>query len=450
VLVSGLLFSIVLYTVWTSRLLRPIADDYGIAVVAHGGLFEGLASFWNAWSGSITKNLAFLLLAGIPLAYFPWALASSIPFIASASLMAALGTWLMAGAIGHREFRSNRRALTLVFVALLATWWGYWWLPVPSTPIESESYAIALAITHWQSLSADYVFSSGLLIWIWLLFRRQQEYHWRHLIFAVLIGLLAGFNGPVFASSSFALIVLLCVYDFVKDGFSLSANVRKLICASLGIVIGALVSHFSPGSQYRATLLTNPDVDAALISRLLTEAVPTGLGDWIGAFTSQSAIVVFGVMVGVTFLFVPVGRPDSVRNLLMKGVGLSGFSLIVSLANQASELFAYEAFWHVIGPRTIAWLGIASFAIAVGARLSTLTRVSVVRFVVTSTTALALYFLAGSLDLMCRQIIDRSEQWEMGPAPVYDTSDIEDPNGWVLPNWLKLRELRDAPDRKLP
>lgn len=451
VLVSGVLFSIVLYTIWTSRLLRPIADDYGIAVAAHKGLFEGIGIYWRTWSGAITTTFSFLLFAGIPLARLPWPLASSVPFIASAGLMASLGTWLIKVSLGKCEELRVRRQLVVVSVALLATWWGYWWLPVPSPPTESDSYAIALAMTHWQSLSAGYILPAGFLIWVWLLVqRRQNTSNWWHYVAATIIGLLAGLNGPVFASTSLALVLLLVVIRLLKEGFLLTVSTRKLLVSSSGVIAGALISHFSPGSRYRATLLANPNVDSSLISRLITEALPAGLTDWFRAMTSQSAVIVIVVMVGITYLFMPVSQPGQARTLMLNGLGLSGFSLIFSLANRASELFAYEAFWHVIGPMAVAWLGLVATAMGIGLFLSRLTRPSIVRLVIVSTTAVGLYLLVGSLDLMCRQIIDRSEPWELGPAPVYDISDIEDPVGWILPTWLELQELRDAPQRMLP
>jgi hypothetical protein len=113
------------------------------------------------------------------------------------------------------------------------------------------------------------------------------------------------------------------------------------------------------------------------------------------------------------------------------------------------QFFSYDAFWHVAGPRTIAWLALTAIAMGLGARVTKKSwRVIVIPFAILG-SAIGLLLSVSAIDLMCRGITTRSVQWEMGPAPLDGISDIEDPNEWVMLAWLELRTLRDVPARGL-
>lgn len=449
--ISGVTVSMVAFVIWTSRLLRPIADDYGIAVAANAGLIGSITGFWQSWSGAVTSTLSLTLFVGLPLRHLPWSVASAIPFLSSALLMAAVGIWLLAPLMPEQSRRDKAGSYLVSFAALLATWWGYWWLPAHLNPGESPDFAVALGATHWQSVLAGYVIPMSPLVWAWLYLRTKQVPNpGLSTVVHFSLGVLAGFVSPVFAASSAMTILALGLVTVARRRPLLNSQGFALISTTVGIVIGALASHFSPGSQYRASLFSRPEDSSNVLLPLITEALPSGVSDWVNAISRPAGFMVVVVIGGTTFALSPGRHLLSIRPLLRISVGLLGYSLISYIVNRASELFVYEAFWHLTGPRAIAWIGLIALAIALGNYLSRFKRSSLTVLAVALSTFIGLYFLIASLDLMCRQIIDRSEPWDAGPAPVYDISDIEDPDGWVRQSWIELTELRDAPERKLP
>lgn len=447
----GALFSIVLFVIWTSRLLRPIADDYGIAVAASRGLMNSILGFWENWSGALTSTVSLTLFVGFPSAKLPWSVASAIPFLSSAVLVSVVGLWLILPMMPREHGWNRVRSRCCAFAVFLAAWWGYWWLPVHLSPGPSLDYAVALGATHWQSVLAGYVIPMAPLVWAPLVLESKPRIGQRPRAFAYFaLGILAGFTSPVFAASALALALILAVVVAAWDKLAFHRYHLPFLTVIIGTVAGALGSHFSPGSQYRATLMSGPKDFSDFFSQVFVDAVPNGLGDWFSSVAGPGALVVLLTVTGTTYLLSPTEGAVTTARLLMTAGGLLVFSLISFLVNRISEIFVYEAFWHLTGPRAIAWLGLVTLAIALGSRLARFSGSSAMRLVVVLSTCICLYFLIGALDLMCRQIVDRSEPWEIGPAPVYDISDIEDPHGWILPTWLELKDLRDAPNRRTP
>jgi hypothetical protein len=219
--------------------------------------------------------------------------------------------------------------------------------------------------------------------------------------------------------------------------------------ALLGNAAAMLVSNFSPGSQRRKTALANPELNSDLFIKLLTEALPDGVIDWLYAIINPGAIVLLIVVTGFTAM-ISVHRlaPDT-SFLVTIGLGLIGFSLVSSVVSRIMQFFSYDAFWHVAGPRTIAWLALTAIAMGLGARVTKKSwRNIVIPFAILG-SAIGLLLSVKAIDLMCRGITTRSVQWEIGPAPLGGISDIEDPDAWVMLAWLELRTLRDAPARGL-
>lgn len=450
-LFSGAFISTAAFIVWTSRLLRPIADDYGAGVLASKGFFYSVGYSWTNWSGAVIESVVGTLLVGLPLAWFPWPFASSLSFLIAAVLMVIIGVRMQT--LHYRpsdNYWSLKFSLTL-FAALFASWCSFWWLPVPSVPVESESYAIALAATNWQAVVTKYATSTAIVVLVWMVIQaRLIEYRKPQAPMYLLLGVLNGLNHQVLSASSTAFIILWLTISFIRrKSFGNQTRVPMVLMA-LASMIGMVVSYLSPGSRNRMESLQTPSMGKDLLTRLVSDALPRGLSDWFFASVSWSSLLVFIVVGGVTYLFSPHCELAKARSMAFMGCGLSVFALIYSLASRAGQLFSYEAFWHLIGPRSVVWLSVVALATSLGMFLACRFDSSLVKGVIIASLAIGTYFVVNSVDLMNRQIIDRSEQWEVGPAPMYDTSDINDPSGPFLPAWVELSKLRDAPNRALP
>lgn len=448
-LLSSASFLVVLYVLWTARLLRPGADDYSLAISAKDGLFQGVWSWWQGWSGDVTAMFSNTLFVGMPLIHLPWSFASAIPFMSAAAVIVGAAGWILFHAIPKSGEKNRRLFILSSAIPILAiTWWGYWWLPVLQARDTPNADPLAQGITHWQNLNSGYVITTALLIWAWFILEsRKTDKCWLLWTGYAILGLLAGLNGPVFAGSAVAMIIILAAGSLLGSQVAIRTHGATWLLAVSGILVGALASHFSPGSQSRKLLLVNPEIDTSLFFRVVNEAVPGGLADWWPAVTSPGAWVLVVVIAGATALITLRGFVPNVNFLLSTGTGLLVFSLISSFVNRVSEFFAYPAFWHLTTPRAIAWLGLTTLAIAIGSIIARMGRGSLAVPVITFAAAAGVILMASSIALMSQEIINRSAQWEIGPAPVSGVSDIEEPDGWQRDAWLSLIEIREAPKR---
>ena len=443
-------FSVVLYVAWTSRLLRPIADDYPIAVSMKDGLFQGVWGYFQTWSGALTTTFFACLFAGLPLLHLPLPIASALPFLSTTILIVAVAIWFFVRALPGQNLRKSFGISLLFFPVLALTWWGFWWLPALTTGDFASARQLALAVTHWQTINTQYAIPATLLIWGWSFLETRKEVSKLGIRTCyLLLGVLSGFNGPTFAISSILMISVIAVASQLRAQQKKTTRRLPWALALLGNAAAMLVSNFSPGSQRRKTALANPEINSELFIKLLTEALPDGVIDWLYAIINPGAIVLLIVVTGFTAM-ISVHRlaPDT-SFLVTIGLGLIGFSLVSSVVSRIMQFFSYDAFWHVAGPRTIAWLALTAIAMGLGARVTKKSwRNIVIPFAILG-SAIGLLLSVSAIDLMCRGITTRSVQWEIGPAPLGGISDIEDPDAWVMLAWLELRTLRDAPARGL-
>lgn len=392
------------------------------------------------------------LLVGIPLAHFPWMIASALPFLATTFLVAALGTFQMLRSIGTTEFRTRLVTTLVSFTFMSVSWWSYWWMFVDKDSLESENFAIALAVTHWQNIGAGAVVPLCTLIWGWLILeKKSHESRSHHRLHYLLLGLIAGFTGTIIATASVAmLLILFFVSACSSHDSSREMNMINRLVTLVGAVLGTTASYLSPGSQTRASLFKTPKLDTQFLHQLWTEALPKSINDFRISISHPSALVLIACTCFFSLTIASPEKSTHAKYLFRKSIGLLTFSFVMFFLVRTSQFFVYEGFWHLVAPRTTAWLALSTLGMSMGVHLSQYRGMLSLQVAACIGIIIGVYLMTGSLTLMQKSIIDRSEQWEVGPAPVYDTSDIEDPNGWVLPNWLELKKLRGGPSRALP
>ena len=440
-----------LYVLINVRLLRPIADDYSLAIYASEGLVSGVVELWRSLSGDVTTMFSNLLLVGLPLLYFPWTVASAVPFCSAALSTVGLILWILLKGVP----KSVHGGLKLVTASLIAPivflcWWGFWWIPVlfSQQSTGNDSAAVATGISIWQNLNAAYVVTTAALIWAWLFLesRSCSERGWLFLAYPI-IGIVSGLNGPVFAVGAGIMIIVIAVSSLLRTGTAFHERWSLWLCALAGVSAGALFSYLSPGTQFRSGSVGGIDIGPPIIWRLATESLPAGVDDWWDSLVNPGALVVLLVVSG-SVLLLPHARTLNLTYPLNAGIVLLGFAFILSIANRASELFAYPAFWHLILPRTVAWLGLVSTALAIGGWIAQRIHGGLVRPTAAVSTAAGLMLASASIAPMVGLIQARAVLWEHGPAPVPDLiTDIEDPDGWQRVAWLKLSTLRESPSR---
>jgi hypothetical protein len=169
--------------------------------------------------------------------------------------------------------------------------------------------------------------------------------------------------------------------------------------------------------------------------------------DWWFGIWNPGSIAVVLLMTVITCLFGIAGTAANMVRCATLTLSFLGFALLASLVTRASELFSYEAWWHVSTARTITWFGVCMFGVTVGAVLLRYLKSSPVLVPLVLTCGLVGILLTTSaLQNMGDEVLVRARIWEVGPAPLEGMGDIESGSGWYG-SWLSLREARGGPDR---
>jgi hypothetical protein len=140
-----------LYVMYSSRLLRPGADDYCLGVEADRGIIGAAMYWWDTSSGYLFNYFGGILLVGLPVLHAPWFIASLIPFIAAALCIAIVGWQIVAYAkLGGRKPSVIESLLLLPLFA--TTWWLFLWLPV-TWGQDGINQWMGIGLTHFQTLN---------------------------------------------------------------------------------------------------------------------------------------------------------------------------------------------------------------------------------------------------------------------------------------------------------
>jgi hypothetical protein len=315
-------------------------------------------------------------------------------------------------------------------------------------PDNSHLEAQASATTFWQNVNTSYVFLYAitllLLFKLDLISQRQNYTKWNLVIF-LFSGIFVGLSSAVIVASVF-LFVLLAPIGAWLDGKRLrKRNVFFWGLFNLGMLVAAVISFLSPGSQRRKTFLPDISLNMDTIA-LLTKSMIPSLVDWWKALLNQGILVSAAMALLIAILLAWQGYEFHIKNLQRTAFQIIAFSLILSIVVGYSQVFAYVAYWHRIGMQVVLWIGITilSFSTCLNLmklrpRLSQLSFVLVVLMVVNTL----------AVSRMHDEISERYSRWQVGPAPTTHVTDIEHVNGWQRACYLKIKEQRGGPDRGL-
>ena len=438
---------LIAYVTWVSRGLRPMADDYSHGVALHVGPFAAMLNWWNSWSGDMSSILANVLLVGWPLQTLPWSFGSSIPFLLS-GLMVAVTLILILRVNSGLGRKLKAVQLMYVLPVVLITWWSFWWVNKIMAPGDSFFESTATAVTLWQNVNVTYVFIPALNISLWLTiekFRRRNQHVWWLAFSYILVGAFIGMSGVVFATSFVLFQMMVVIGIWINNGQFQTRTLVLWAIASIAVIVSALGSYFSPGSQLRSTVL--PDVSINQVTTLkLMQTLAPALSDWWRSLASP------GMLISVlTFLMISTVLAWSKysirsRDLRQLGLGLIIFSIVITLINGFSEVFSYPAYWHRIQGTLVLWLGISAITLSFGKEIAgTLSRLASLALI----CLLVSIVCTAAIFQMTVEISSRYRLWEAGPAPTTYISDIEDEDGWQRAAWIELRSQRGGPDRGL-
>lgn len=438
---------IVVFVIYLSRLLRPIADDYSIGSVAVNGVWWGVGHFWNTWSGDLFSRTIMVLFSGWPLVNLPWSFSSAVAFLAATTVMVAIVVWLVFTSRRHSHSLPTWIILTSLAGVAATCWWVYWWAPPTFSPLDEQDALLAASITLWQTINTQYVMSIGILTWLVLLLQRHQK----RLSIAVVpawifIGLLIGLTGPVFAAAALAAIGLGIAIVPVCQLRIRIGQIALWGLAAFGVAVGAGISHLSPGTRYRSTFFESPSVDPELARRLIAD-LPGVLDRWWGLVLNPGTMLTFVLVAFTTMTLGLLGTEIAARRLLWIGASLIIFSWLMALAHHVSTAFVSFGPWHLVQVGAFVWLGIAILGATAGFSLARLGRRNLMLPVMLVAYITALGLTAASIGTMAGVITNRHGTWVSGPAPQSGIFDIE--VEFLRPAWLVLRDVQGGPDRSL-
>lgn len=430
-----------------ARNLRPIADDYSLGTSAKDGLILGVWHWLQTWSGDITTNFANVLFVGIPLQRLPWSVASAVPFMLSALAAAGIASWLITTTSSVRC--TWPRILGIVLPVVACSWWGYWWVAASFSTADVDTQSLARGITFWQNLNSAYVLTTLAIVWAWCFLetRAPGAGRWRWLAYLVL-GVMAGTNGPVFAVAAAAMIPLIAWSVLLSGETPSRPRLINWALLELGILAGAALAHFAPGTQLRSSQVPNTAGIGLDLVRSLTHVPQQALDDWWRSLANPGALIVVVTIGSASLLMSRLGMPLSTSMLSRSTFGLLGFSLVLALANRTSEQFAYEGWWHLTPVRTTAWLGCCCLGAYLGARLASLEACSLSIPIAVFASLIAMLVISAALFKMNDEVVGRVLVWDAGPAPVEGISDTEDPSGWKRAAWTAFIDSRGGGPRR--
>jgi hypothetical protein len=429
--------------------VRPIADDYCTGAGVTQGFWNYIYQISQTWSGDFSQIVVHALLVGLPLANLPINLLGFPTFLLSVYLLLAVFDRIWLYLLNAKEPKMSK--INKFFAAALISWlWNIYWALPASLDFGFHYDAFAMsdksfsAVLGWPTVIVQYLIIPLLAALSILLWAQKAP---KGYILILVFGLFVGNAGYAFALTLFLTIfVLQLIRKWRMD-------LVRFWILEISICLGVFVSLLTPGTRSRNEALHPQDTGGD------REELPRWL--FVSSLELFASIFSFGnlfIFFYSFFLFVLLkpGIKDrlneaKLNNLLIKcSLFLSISYFVVSL----SELFVYEAFWHLTTYRTTLFffwillglqMALRFFAKQEprGSRCERVLRARSSMVIVLTTVVLVTTISWKSNS----SLIERAAVWETRSAPLPGLGDIDPKGGWVDLCWQRLKVERDLPER---
>ena len=445
-----------IYLIWSSRNLRPIADDYWVAAMAKDGLLDAFQFWYITWGGDVFLTLLNTIFVGLPILHLPWSIASRLAFLI---VFAGIFFSLLKSLTHYLKFTFARTTknywiLISAVLLLLVSWVAFWWtdpslVPTDSLVVNPLPIQIPISAIVWQNVGIAYIFSSCLVLIAILSLLKSMRVNKgigsKNLLLVLLLGLIVGTSGLVLAVSLVIASVLAIVVLSTTASNGDSGRYRRLIYFfQSGTLFGILITYLSPGTQNRILVeASNPNQPEKNLIEIFSWVFPKGLWEWVSGLASVGSLIAFGCALLIGILASTLVGRQSLYQTGYLTLSLLAFSCLVSVISQLSEAFSYDAYWHQVSPRAILFISLSLFGCALGLKVGWIGG----DYVLVSCFAglIAGFIAIGSVLYFAQYAEDRLAIWEVGPAPSFGIPDTEEI--WRNACYLEIKDYRGGPDR---
>ena len=405
---------------WQLRALRPIQDDYDMALYALEGPLGGTILRWSDWSGDLWINFINVVLVGLPLVHLPLSGGSLVAFFVTG--VTAVTPVLVV--LAARQSRTTLARYALLAPPLLVAFWGWWWINA-SADWHAYAESDALTTTFWQNVNATYIIAPLLLVAAWLFVNSRTADRARLLSFG-LVGLALGMTGPVFASSSILTLTIIFAAIWAQSPEYLQVRKVGWVVSAIATAFGLVMSLLAPGSQSRSKTFSVPEITLETLQQQVWWTASTA-ESWLLGVASPGSLVVFTFILFSTALCNISLSLTEIRFVSWVAASLLFLSFVVAVINSLSEFVIYKGYWHLHSSRAVGWVAIALLAVALGSWVGRMWHSPGSKpLMFFGATVLLLVISAANFSLVETALL-RLPKWNTGPAPIAAINDIEDP-----------------------
>lgn len=428
-------FFMSLYFIWSSRNLRPIADDYCHAARASAGFWKSLNFWFTTWTSDFFAIMVNYFLLAFPLLHWPYSISSAFTFFSSIFVLALLAYYFVYNKFNLKDF--------LIFIPVVIVSYISFWMTSNIFFGETIFQNLSNMIFNWQIINSQFIFLTCLLL---LFFFRLLKIHFMNKtlsLFIIVFGFLAGTFGVVLGLTVLSMVLIVIVKSLLEKNPNLFL---KMVLLAFSMSMGLLFSLISPGSQVRAKILRDGWITQSFDLVILFKwTFPTAIFEFFQGIMHAGSLVVilFGVLSGVLLIRSnnQVHRKKTIEDFLI----LFNLAFLASIVSQLSEAFSYVAFWHLVIPYLLIYLSLFLLGVIIG-KSSDL-------FVVNPALLATILFLTlgistANLSKVSSETLERRLLWQVGPAPILGISDIESKSDWVFDCWMDMKKYKGYPDRE--
>jgi len=422
---------------------RLVADGYcNCAALIQGGNnpLRLMSALYETWSGEAYSQLIQAAFAWWPAINLSqgWGVAISLctVFLVMSFVIKELVV-LFSKDLSPRtvQLTSNILAFSLIVSliapAALPIWEGYEFLTQQSFVAQvfmRYPGLVALAAGNWLLV--------GLSLAI---FRRFDTKGLAYNLTLALLAFLAGLSNYSFTGFfGFLIIGLALAARSGNQNDRVKTLLRRAAVPLTGLIIGFLISYFSPGAAIRKSAIFDGTRE-----RTVLDWIRNGSADAVWAFATPftfSGLAMFGIAISLGYILIRNNPNASFRFFPKPAIWLGGICAL-ALVTAVPSLISYSAAWHTVFPRSAILLAITLSGLQVGSFLHWRTKFSGRSPLTSIHKVLSLAMVSGLVAMSVGWTSSLPAEWSAGDLPIQPVK-----SGWGKSIYMSDTEVPEWKD----